>query len=341
MSRGTGRNRTEPNLATIAALANVSMMTVSRVLHGTGRVSEATRARVVRIVEETGYVPNLAARSLVSRQSRIVAAVVPSISNSMFAETLHGMSDVLRRAGYFLTIAHTGYSRHEEYEVVKALLGQRPCGIFLHNTSHRAETIDLLRRLDVPVFETGDLSVRPIDSVVSYSNRDAGKVMTRHLWNRGYRRIVFASAPRRINERVQQRRRGYLDVLKEEGVLPDPALEFEGEPSPLTGARLLHDILDSVPDVDAIFFASERLAIGAFFEAQRLQIAVPDRLAIAGFDLYEMNSQVFPAGITTIATPRREIGEQVARQLLARIQGSARGPVIQDLGFKLVERGST
>jgi len=337
MSRGG----TGVNLATIAALADVSMMTVSRVLHGTGRVSPATRARVIRIIEETGYVPNLAARSLVSRQSRIVAAVVPSISNAMFAETLHGMSDVLRHAGYFLAIAHTGYSRREEHEVVKALLGQRPCGIFLHNTSHRAETIELLRRQQVPVIETGDLSERPIDSVVSYSNRGAGRAMTRHLLERGYRRVAFASAPRRINERVQQRRRGYHDALRQAGVRPDPAMEFEGEPSPVTGARLLHDILSRVPEADAVFFASERLAIGAFFEAQRLGIAIPRRLAIAGFDLYEMDSQVFPAGITTIATPRREIGEAAARHLVARLETPSLGATVQDLGFRLVERGST
>lgn len=341
MSRPGGAGRREPGLATIAALANVSMMTVSRVLNGTGRISEATRARVMGIVEQIGYVPNLAARSLVSNESRIVAAVVPSISNSMYADTLHGMSDVLRDAGYFLAVAHTGYSRREEFEVVKALMGQRPCGVFLHNTLHRPETVELLRRQRAPVFETGDLTSRPIESVVSFSNRDAGMAMTRHLLHKGYRRIAFASAPRRINERVQQRRRGYHDALREAGLRPDPAMEFEADPEPVAGARLLPRILRSLPEVDAIFFASERLSIGAFFEAQRLGIAVPGRVAIAGFDHHEMTSQVFPSGITTIATPRREIGECAARQLLARLRDPAIGPCVIDLGFELTESGST
>lgn len=341
MSREEGEKKTGVNLATIAALAGVSMMTVSRVLHGTGRVSEVTRTRVIRIIEESGYVPNLAARSLVSRKSSIVAAVVPSVSNAMFAETLHGMSDVLRRAGYFLAIAHTGYSRREEYEVVKALMGQRPCGIFLHDTTHRSETIELLRRQQVPVVETGDLSARPIDSVVSYSNRAAGRAMTAYLLEKGYRRIAFAGAPRRSNERVQERRRGYRDALRQAGIAPDPRMDFEGEPDPVCGARILHDLLQRAPESDAVFFSSERLALGAFFEAQRLGIAVPARLAIAGFDFYEMNSQVFPAGITTIATPRREIGEQAASYLIARLEAPSLGPAIKDLGFRLVERGST
>ena len=103
------------------------MMTVSRVLRGAPDVSDATRERVFAIVERVGYVPNQAAQSLVSHRSRIVAAIVPSIGNAMFAETLHGMSDVLRAEGYFLVVAHSGYSPREEHAVVKAVLGQRPC----------------------------------------------------------------------------------------------------------------------------------------------------------------------------------------------------------------------
>ncbi|MGE0801720.1 MAG: LacI family DNA-binding transcriptional regulator [Lautropia sp.] len=334
----TGRS---PGLATVAQLAGVSMMTVSRVLRGTGRVSPQTRERVFRIVEETGYVPNLAARALASNDSRIVAAVVPSISNSMFAETLHGLSDVLREAGYFLAVAHCGYSRREEFEVVKALLGQRPSGIFLHNTVHLPATVELLRKQQVPVFETGDLTARPIDSVVSYSNRAAGRAMTEHLLQKGYRRIAFASAFRHSNDRVQERRRGYHAALRAAGIAPDPAAEFEGDPEPVAGARLLHGILSRCPDVDAIFFAGERLAIGAFFEAQRSGIPVPGRVAIAGFDFYEMNSQIYPSGITTIAAPRRRIGMLAARQLLERLRDPAIGPRSTDLGFELAERGST
>ena len=338
---GTGRGGGSPGLATVARLAGVSMMTVSRVLRGTGRVSQATRDAVLRIVEETGYVPNLAARSLASNDNRIVAAVIPSISNALFAETLHGLSDVLRAAGYFLVVALCGYSPHEEFAVVKALLGQKPGGIVLYNTIHRPETVALLHKQDIPVFETGDLTARPIDSVVSYSNRRAAQAMTLHLLGRGYRRIAFASAFRRNNGRAKARRLGFRDALRESGLEPDPALEFEGAPDPVVGAQLLTEILARRPDVDALFFASERLALGAFFEAQRRAIAVPGRLAIAGFDFFEMGSQVLPSGITTIVAPRRRIGELTATQLLERIRQPALGPRTTDLGFVLAERGST
>jgi LacI family gluconate utilization system Gnt-I transcriptional repressor len=146
--------------------------------------------------------------------------------------------------------------------------------------------------------------------------------MTEHLLQRGYRRIAFASAFRRNNDRVRERRIGC-------------------NPDPLTGARLLHQILDTCPEVDAIFFAGERLAIGAFFEAQSKGIQVPGRVAIAGFDFYEMNSQVYPSGITTIATPRRLIGTRAATLLLERTRNPSVGPSTTDLGFELAERGST
>ena len=317
------------------------MMTVSRVLRGAPDVADATRERVFAIVDRVGYVPNQAAQSLVSRRSRIVAAVVPSIGNAMFAETLHGMSDVLRAEGYFLVVAHCGYSPREEHAVVKALLGQRPCGMFLHNTVHRPETIDLLRKQRIPVIETGDLTARPIDSVVSYSNFRAGRAMTEHLVGRGYRRIAFASALRRNNDRALERRRGYHAALKAAGLRRDPSREFEGDPDPVVGARLLHAILERCPDVDAIFFASERLAIGGYFEARRLGLAVPGRVAIAGFDFYEANSQVLPAAITTIVTPRHEIGVATARLIVERLRDGSDAAVTRDLGFELAERGST
>jgi LacI family gluconate utilization system Gnt-I transcriptional repressor len=328
-------------LAAVASHAGVSMMTVSRALRDPQRIAPATLARIRTVIAEIGYVPNLAARSLVSNSSRIVAAVVPAISNAMFAETLHGMSDVLRREGLFLTVAHSGYSRREEHEVLTALLGQRPCGIFLHNTLHLPRTVELLRRQAAPVFETGDLVARPVDSVVGYSNLEAGRAMTRHLLARGYRRIAFASAPRRNNERVQQRRRGFHAALREAGIAPDPALEFEGPPDHVVGARLMRAVLAARPSVDAAFFAGERLAIGAYFECQRLGVAVPGRIAIGGFDFYEMNGQVFPSGITTIVTPRLQIGRLAALRLIERIRDPSLGPSRHDLGFRLAQRGTT
>ena len=248
--------------------------------------------------DRIGYVPNLAARSLVSRRSRIVAAVVPSIGNAMFAETLHGMSDVLRQSGYFLVVAHSGYSpQRGASRSSRRCSGSGRCGIFLHNTVHRAETVDLLRKQQVPVIETGDLT-----GAAHRFGRQLFEPRRRPGDDRASARPGLPAD--RVRERARgatttgssERRRGYHAALRAAGLRPDPAMEFEGEPGSGQRVRVCcTQILAGCPDVDAVFFASERLAIGAFFEAQRLGMQVPGRLAIAGFDFYEMNSQVYPA----------------------------------------------
>ncbi|CAN5391183.1 LacI family DNA-binding transcriptional regulator [soil metagenome] len=323
----------------VAEAAGVSVMTVSRVLRQPELVSEAAREAVREAVRNTGYVTNGIAANLASNRSSVVGLVIPGIQNSLYVETTKGISDVLRASGLHLMVADSGYSLAEEEALVGAMLAQRVCGLILHNTDHSPRTLAMIAGAGVPVIETGDIPRRPLDMVVSYSNADAAKAMTLHLGARGYRRIGFVSLDTKVNRRARERRRGYLAGLRQLDLPADPRLMLEVGQGLTAGAHALIDMLTVAPDVDAIFFAGDVLAVGALFETQRRGWKVPDRVAIASFDDLDLLQHTVPR-LTSLRLPRLEIGRRSAEALLERLRGSE-GAVRLDLGFDVIQRQST
>lgn len=324
----------------VARHAKVSPMTVSRVLRQPDKVAEKTRNRVLETIRKVGYVPNLIAGSLASNRSNVIGLIVPSIKNSLFADTIQGTADVLRTAGFQLMIADSGHSLADEEALIAAFLGQRVSGIILHNTTHTDRARQLIRRSGVPVIETGDLAKKPIDMTVSYSNFEAAKAMTLYLANRGYRNIGFVSLSDRDNDRARERRRGYMAAMEALGRTPDPALAIQVAPGFASGAEALVHLVESSKPVDAVFFAGDVLAIGALFECQRRGWGVPSRVAIASFDDLEPLHHIVPT-VTSLRLPRREIGRYGAEILLDRIRGVTKRNIVLDLGFEIVQREST
>lgn len=323
----------------VAHAAGVSLMTVSRALREPHKLSEETRKAVLDAVQKIGYVPNSIAANLASNRSNVVGQIVPSIQNSLYADTVKGTSDVLRTAGLHLLIADSGYSLQEEESLIGAFLAQRVAGLILHNTDHTPKALQMIERAGVPVIETGDIPRSPVDMVVSYSNAEAAKVMTLHLAARGYRRIGFVSLDTKTNRRARERQRGYLAALRALGRPKDPQLMLEVGSGLTAGSHALVDMLNRAPDADAIFFAGDVLAIGALFEAQRRGWKVPGRIAIAGFDDLDILQHTVPK-VTCLRLPRLEIGRRSAEALLERLRGGEEA-VRLDLGFEVVQREST
>ena len=323
----------------VAEKAGVSRMTVSRALNQPEKVTEALRLRVLSAVSELGYVHNHLARSLSSDRSTIIGLVLPSLDNSIFAQTLRGISDVLRPAGFQLMVAESADDAEEEERVIAAFLSQRLAGLILHGTRHSEAAMRMLRGAGIPVVETGDMSSMPIDMVVSYSNRAAAKAMTLHLARLGYARIAFAGLAR--NPRAMERELGYREALAELGVASEPRMAVAVSRGLAGGAEAVGHVARSLPDADALFCAGDVLAPGALFECRKRGWAVPERLAIASFDDVELLRHVAPA-ITTLRLPRYEIGERTAQMLLSRIidgAGHLKGNVV-DLKFEVIQRES-
>ncbi|WP_207537808.1 LacI family DNA-binding transcriptional regulator [Sabulicella rubraurantiaca] len=324
----------------VARAAGVSAMTVSRALREPSRVSPEVRARVEAAVREVGYVPNRLAGSLSSRRSDVVGLVVPSLENSLFAATVKGISDVLRREGFQLMIADSLYSPEAEEAAIRAFLEQRVAGLILHDTLHTEATVRMIRRAGVPVVENGTVPAEPLDMVVSYSNREAAKAMTRHLARLGYRRVALVTLPSAANARSRDRRDGFLEALAELGRPQDPRLMLEMPSGLVSGAEALARLMEGAEPPDAIFFAGDVLAAGAVLECQRRGWAVPGKVAIAAFDNVDLLAQLNPP-VTTLRLPRHEIGTRSARMLLDRLAGRQSGPAVLDLGFEIIQRAST
>jgi len=322
----------------VAERARVSRMTVSRVLNQPEIVNEALRVRVLQAVEELGYVHNHLARNLSSSRSNVIGLILPSLENSIFAQTVKGISDTLRPAGYHLMLAESADDPEDEERIVTAFLAQRVGGLVLHSTTHTPATIRMLRASRTPVVENGDLPADPIDMVASYSNRAAAKAMTLHLARLGYERIVFASLA--ANPRADERRLGFFDALAEIGQSPEPRRAVSVSRGFGGGTEAVGYVDADMPDADALFCAGDVLAVGALFECDRRGWAVPERLAIASFDDLDLMRHVSPA-ITSLRLPRYEIGRRTGRMLLGRINEEQMPIKTVDLGFELVQRASS
>ena len=164
--------------------------------------------------------------------------------------------------------------------------------------------------------------------------------MGRHLIERGYREIGFIGGRLRLDYRAALRFKGFDAALAEAGLRRRPPFTHAEASSPSRGGEALVEALHAAPELDAIFFANDDLAVGALLRAQAERIAVPGRVAIAGFNGLGIGALTLPA-LTTIVSPRRRIGALAARKLLARIRGEPSGPARVDVGYRLEIRSST
>ena len=346
MLRTSRRSTGTVTLDDVASHAGVSPQTVSRSLRSPELVSAATLERVLSSISATGYVLNHAASNLASNRSKTVAAVIPVILASVFADSLHGLEEVLSSAGYHLFIGSTDYDTGHEDEIVAALLGRRPDGVFIVGTNHSDRTRAMLAGANVPIVEAWELTEDPIDSVVGFSNRAAIRSLVEFVHAKGYRHPTFAGSLRTSDFRAVARRASFEASVAD--LYPGEAIRVLDSGAPRvdyeTGARLLHETLERHPETDVLMFASDVFAAGAILECLRLGIDVPGRIAITGFGDFDIARHLVPP-LTTVAVPTRAIGTKAGELLLQRMMPGPRSAIEQagrvvDLGFTIMERAS-
>src|SRR4030088_976963 len=174
-----------PTLSAVAKLAGVSSITVSRVVRLPNLVSPSTRGRVEAAMRELGYVPNQLAGALASARTHSVGGLVPTIANSIFADTVQGLSDELEPLGYAVILAQSRSDAAPEDHMLSALLSRGPEAIIMVGSPATEDGARLLRRAGIPVAETWDLPASPIDAVAGFNNYEAGVTVARHLIAQG------------------------------------------------------------------------------------------------------------------------------------------------------------
>lgn len=326
-------------LVEVARLAGVSSMTVSRALRRPEQVAPATLRAVRAAVASLGYLPNGSASALASSRTRVVAAIVPTLMNSVYASTVHGLSEVLRPAGYELMLGDSGYDPAVEAALVRSFLGRRVDALVLTGVEHDPATHALLGRHRLPVVEIWDLAERPIDMLVGFSNVAAGREAGRFLAARGRRQWGFVGTPQGLEKRSAKRLRGLRQAAREAGVAEPVTAYVTDGMSAAEGRQAVTSLLARHPGIDAVFCANDALATAALRAAADAGREVPTRLAVLGFGDFDVAAHTRPA-LSTVRIPGLDIGHATARALLARLSGQPPEALRADLGFEIVSRES-
>ena len=327
-------------LSDVAALADVSPITVSRALRDPEKVSPDARARITLAIAQLGYVPDPAARALASGRTDVVGVIIPSVSNNVFADVMRGIYDGLQDSPLGVQLWTTRYAPSTEEQLVRVFLSQQPAGLIVAGHDQSPGARALLERADCPVVQIMEVGPQPIDLVVGLSHYQAARDGAQHLLDRGYRAPAFLGA--QMDPRSQRRLAGFRDCLIAAGLGGDDPVVTTPEPSSVSlGCRLFADLIATRPQTDAVLCNNDDLALGVLFEAQRRNIRIPERLGICGFNDHEMMSAAEPP-LTSVATDRYEMGRAAILQIRDRLagRGQPRGHAI-DLGYRLVPRRST
>jgi LacI family transcriptional regulator, gluconate utilization system Gnt-I transcriptional repressor len=330
---------TTPTLAQVARLAGVSEITASRALRGRANVAATTLARVQAAAQTLNYMPNRLAGTLAGGVSQQVAVVLPSLSNSVFADVLYGLETRLEQAGHHPILGVSNYDPHLEERLVANLLSWRPAALVLAPAISTERTRRLLSECGVPVVEIMDVDPPPIDFAIGLSQRAAGRALAKYLLGRGYQRFAYIGHDISTDPRALSRLQGLKDGLSDAQASLTAALTLPGTSSvPLgrEGLALLlqhHPVGGRNPPI-AVLFSNDDMAVGGVFQAMSAGIDVPGALGLVGFNGLAIG-QSLPLPLTTIATRRAKIGELAGNALLAGIAGNAL-PKVQDVSFDLI-----
>lgn len=342
--RGHGR----VTLQDVAQAAGVTAITVSRYLREPSVVAEDTAVRIRKALSRTGYVPNKQAGLLASGVSNMVAALLPNLANSIFAETAQGLSDGLQAAGFELLIASTGYSLEREEHQLRAVLGWHPAALVVTGRRHSPGALKLLadaKAGGTPVIEIWDHhppepgTQRTRFTQIGFNHDEVGRAMAEHLLRAGHRVMAYVDSSVAEDYRAHERGNAFAAAAGAAGasvtVLVAPAGDaFDA------GRQLLGELVRAGPPaITACAFANDHLACGALLEAQRRGVDVPRQMALLGFGDFAIARQLSPA-LSTVQLPRLDIGRETARSLLDALRlGKPAMPV--SLPWTLVARGST
>jgi LacI family gluconate utilization system Gnt-I transcriptional repressor len=322
-------------LADVAREARVGESTASRVLRNQGSFSDKTRQKVVKAAERLGYVPNRIAGTLASTGSKLVGIIIPSLANIVFPDLLRGANSVLEAAGFQSVIAVTEYDQAREERLIESLLSWRPAGLLIAGLEHSERAVTMLRGSGIRVAELADTDGAGIDIVVGYSNREAGRLSAQHLLSRNYRRIAYVGHDLARDLRAAKRFAAFRAALAESGIAVADQEIVEAPSSIEAGRDALARMLDRNPALDAIYFSNDDMAIGGYFLCLSRGIAIPERLALFGFNGLDV-ARCIPQPLSTIRTPRVLIGETGAR--LVRSDEPSQ---VVDLGVELIAGATT
>ena len=321
-------NRTKITLADIAESAGVSPATVSRVLNGDPRVAADRVERVNRAIQELGYSPNRAARTLVTGKTGLVAAVIDSnlnvFADPFWGQITTGISQALQEANFSALLMVRPLDVEDPSVVASLAPGQVDGAIFFQ--LHNDDTVNLLQDMGLPLVVVG----RPDESsklvYVDSDNFGGAVKATEHLVQRGCRRVATVAGNQQLSS-GRLRLEGYRTALSQAGVPFDESLVAYGDWTDESGAAAMRALLDARPDIDGVFVANDLMALGAMSVLEERGLKVPDQVAVVGFDNM-FGGRLGRQQLTTVEQDVQGLGAKAASMVIQMIDGGKPSSVV-------------
>lgn len=308
-------------LADVARHANVSAMTVSKVLRGVGSISKDTSARVKASAEALGYVTNGVAGALSAKKNTTVGIVIPSIADSVYSEIISALSDGLTEAGLTLLISESNFSGETEERQIRMIMSLRPAALIVTGGIDRSISAEkLLKRYPAPIVQLWDADNPLGKATIGPSHLQAGRMAAEHFLQSDLRKIAYIGAELSKDICARLRLEAFRERLAEEKIAVKP---FVGEELPrqaASGEALVEQMIASGYEPDAIFFLNDAMALGGLRALLKHGIKVPQEVSVLGFNgtsrLHAVRTQ-----LTTISMDRRAIGTTAAMAIRAMLDG--------------------
>ncbi|MBD9734867.1 LacI family DNA-binding transcriptional regulator [Streptomyces sp. H28] len=311
----TGNRR--PTIKTVAARAGVGRTTVSRVVNGSDLVSAEVRTRVLEAIKELNYVPNSVARGLVTNRTDAVALVIPESesrlgSEPFFAALIRGVSGALTETRTQLQLMLVR-DQAERDQLTESVATRRVDGVLLVSVHADDRLPGMLEEMGLPTVLAGRRDAGEQLSYVDSDNAGGALVAVRHLLDSGRRRIATITGPHDMDV-GRSRLAGWRDAHAEAGLTADELLVETGDFTEESGTRAMSSLLERAPDLDAVFAASDLMAVGALAELRRRGRRVPEDVAVVGFEDSVLARHTNPP-LTTVRQPVEELGRTMVRIL--------------------------
>ncbi len=324
------------NINEIAQMAGVSRATVSRYLND-GYVSAEKRARIQKVIEETSYQPSSQAQMLRTKRTKQVGIIIPQINLESISRMISGITVVLREAGFQMLLANAEHNESEELKYLKLFAENQVDGIIMFATAVTAEHKRALKALQVPAVILGQQMEGY--SCVYQDDYNASKEAARMLLEAGAARIGYIGVTQKNQAVGRLRKQGFLDVLRENGIHWDESLYEECGFSAEEGYQAAEALLARHPDLQAVFGATDTIALGAMSRILESGRRVPEEVAIAGIGDLIIGKLIRP-GLSSVHYYYNATGQEAARLLLELMNGSSAGKEVK-MGYRVQPRGTT
>lgn len=327
-----------PRLVDVAKLAGVSLGAASKAISSPGAVRPATRAAVQAAVEVLGYIPSDAGRSLVSRETRMIGVVLPTLDHPVYASFFHALQNRLAEDGYLTVALSHEFDREREVILVERLIRCSVDALILIGSDHKDRTVSMLARAGIPHLFSWSAEGAPAAGAVGFSNVEAMDMIVNHLAGLGHRRIAMINGETHENERARWRLRGVQGAVARHAMeLVDVAMV----PLTITGGLDGYRMIDPANHrISALICGTDLLAAGALHGANLDGVPVPEGLSITGFDDIEMARLLSPS-LTTVKVPVAELGLVTGSAILDMLEHGAAAVPSKLLPVSLVVRQSS